>query len=60
MTKKPQHRTAEQMGRPLTAVEMMDNLYYAMTHCDECNGKVPLGSPVCEHCGYELMEYGKH
>ena len=55
-----ERRTAKQMGRPLTAKEQLENLDYFLTHCDKCEKEVPWGSEVCEHCGYELMQYGKH
>jgi hypothetical protein len=38
----------------------LDNLNYEMTHCWKCDGGVAWNAEVCETCGNELMEHGKH
>lgn len=40
--------------------EMFDNLNWHMTHCHKCEAEVGWSAEVCEHCGEELMEHGKH
>lgn len=35
-------------------------LWRAQTHCFTCNAEVPWDGEVCEKCGQELLENGKH
>lgn len=41
-------------GRPMTALEQLENLKYALSHCDGCDAAVELIDKFCRHCGYEL------
>ena len=36
------------------------NFLQALETCDQCGAYNKLGTPVCEICGHELMEHGKH
>lgn len=56
----PQRRKADDLGRPLTELEKLENLDYAMMHCMDCEKPVEWGAPVCEHCGCELAQFGKN
>lgn len=38
----------------------LDMLYYDQTHCWKCDGEVAWAAEVCETCGNELLENGKH
>jgi hypothetical protein len=38
----------------------LSNFMWHMTHCDKCSSYCGWGAEVCEACGAELMEHGKH
>ena len=47
--------TAKIMGRPLTDREKLENIDWAMTHCDHCEEWIGWGRDICPHCGHHNL-----
>lgn len=45
-------------GTPLSV--QLSRLWWHQTHCFKCEAEVAFDAEVCEACGEELMEHGKH
>jgi rRNA maturation endonuclease Nob1 len=63
MTDEKRRQKIEEMRDRLVNVPyrvQFNRFWWHMTHCHKCKAEVAWNSEVCEHCGEELMEYGKH
>jgi hypothetical protein len=63
MTDEERRQKIEEMRERLADVPasvQLARLERALTHCFTCDAYVGWGAEVCEYCGQELMEHGKH
>jgi rRNA maturation endonuclease Nob1 len=63
MTDEERRQKIEEMRERLKSVPasvQLARLLWWQTHCFKCEAEVAFSAEVCESCGEELMEYGKH